>query len=82
MIVNTTPANVLPNGAEGGTWLVQNLGTDGIYVGRTEAGVSPSTGVRIGAFQAVTIDLGTRAGSGIWAAAVTTTADVRVLKLR
>jgi hypothetical protein len=82
MIVNTTPTNVLPNGAEGGTWLVQNLGSDAVYVARTEAGVAPTAGVRLGAFQAVEIDLGTRGGSGIWAASVSTTADVRVLKLR
>lgn len=80
MTVTTSPANILPAGAQGGTWLVQNLGPETIYVARTAADATVASGVRIGAEQAVEIRLGTVAGSGIWAAAASGTSSVRVVR--
>lgn len=82
MTVNTNPTSILPGGAQGGSWLIQNVGEETIYVGRTSASASTAAGIQIGEGQAVSIDLGTVTGSTLYAATETGTSTVRVLRTR
>jgi hypothetical protein len=67
-------------GSRSPTWLIQNLGTEAIYVARTADAATAATGVEVGAFQAVEFRLSTAGISSIFAATATGTADVRVIK--
>lgn len=80
MTVTTDPSNVLPAGTSGGTWIVQNLGTEAIYIGRTASDANTTTGVKVAQFEAVEFDFSTSGTASIWARTATGTADVRVLK--
>jgi hypothetical protein len=81
MIATTVAANALPANATGGKWIVQNLGTEAIYVARTEAGATTAAGVKLAAFEAIEVDVPTHIGEhGIWVVTSTGTADVRVIK--
>jgi hypothetical protein len=80
MTVTTTPANILPTGASGGTWIVQNLGTAAIYVARNADAATAAAGVKVGANQAVEFEFSTAGVAAVWAATESGTADVRVIK--
>lgn len=81
MTVTTTPANILPTGASGGVWLVQNLGDEAIYLARTAGGADPADGVKVAAFEAVEFRLSTADSTPtIFASTETGTADVRVIR--
>jgi hypothetical protein len=84
MTATTTPTNLLASEDPGGEWLVQNLGTEPIYVARSEGACTPTQGVRISAGQAIGFDSPLReynGGAEIWVCTSTGTADVRVLRI-
>lgn len=80
MTVGTEPVSTLPEGAEGGAWLIQNLGPEAIYVARTASQATVGNGVRIGVNQAVGINLGTNPNATIYASTESATSSVRTLR--
>jgi hypothetical protein len=80
MTITTNPTNILPAGAAGYTWIVQNLGTEAIYIARTAAGATSTEGVKVGQYEAIEVKLSTSGTTTLYAATATGTADVRVIK--
>lgn len=84
MTVNTTPVDLLANQAKGGEWLIQNLGTNAIYLSRTEADCTSTAGVKVGVNEAISIDEPARVftkTNQLWACTASGTADVRIIRV-
>jgi len=81
---NTTPHNLIVGEEAGGRWLVQNLGSEAAYLGRTEATCTTTAGLKLGAGEAIGFDSPLRSyngGSALWVRTASGTADVRVLRV-
>jgi hypothetical protein len=84
MNVTTTPSNLLDGEVTGAEWLIQNLGTEAIYLARSEEDCTTADGVKVGQYEAITIDEPARSyarTAELWARTASGTADVRILRL-
>jgi len=80
----TTPTNLIAGVESGGRWLLQNLGSEAVYVARSEADCSTTAGLKLGAGEAISFDSPVRTyngGNAIWVRTATGTADVRILRV-
>lgn len=84
MTATTTPTDLIAGEEPGGRWLVQNLGSQAIYLARSQAACTTTAGVKLGAGEALSFDAPVRSyngGTGIWVRTASSTADVRILRV-
>jgi hypothetical protein len=84
MNVTTAPIDLLAGQPANGEWLIQNLGTNAIFIARTQADCTTTAGVKIALNEAISIDEPARVftrTAQLWARTASGTADVRIIRV-